>query len=285
MVALDHLEFMVWSKYIRDLTGIQIEPSKTYLIESRLGVLLTEYGCRTYADLYRKAKADASRSIEKRIIDQITTHETSFFRDAAPFEMLKHKILPELIDRRTVRSGGKQPFVIRIWSAGCSTGQEVYSIAIAVRDVVSDAARCRIQITGTDISADALTRASRGVYSELEIQRGLTVKQVDHYFVRLGDKWKIKDEIRAMASFRKMSLLEPLGGMGTFDVIFCRNVAIYFNPEDRRQLFHRIAQVLEPDGYLIVGSTESLTGVCSRFQASRHLRSVFYQLVGPSGHG
>lgn len=282
---MDHLEFMIWSKYIRDLTGIQIEPSKTYLIESRLGGLLMEYGCRTYAELYRKAKADPSRGIEKRIIDQITTHETSFFRDAAPFEMLKHKILPELIDRRTARNGGKRPLIIRIWSAGCSTGQEVYSIAIAVREVVSDAARCRIQITGTDISADALTRASQGVYSELEIQRGLTAKQRDQYFVRLGERWKVKDEIRAMVFFKKMSLLEPLDGLGTFDVIFCRNVAIYFNPEDRRQLFHRIAQVLEPDGYLIIGSTESLAGVCSLFQPSRHLRSVFYQLVGPGGHG
>jgi len=281
---LDHLEFLIWSKYIRDLTGIQIEPSKTYLIESRLGSLLVDYGCSSYAELYRKAKTDPGRSIEKRIIDQITTHETSFFRDAAPFEMLKHKILPELIDRRTARSGAKQPVVIRIWSAGCSTGQEVYSIAIAVREVVGDAARCRIKITGTDISADALTRASQGVYSELEIQRGLTTKQADQYFVRLGQKWKIKDEIRAMVFFKKMSLLEPLTGLGVFDVIFCRNVAIYFNPEDRRQLFHRIAQVLEPDGYLIIGSTESLAGVCSQFQASRHLRSVFYQLVRPSAH-
>ncbi len=278
MAKIDHVEFLLWSRYIHELTGIQIEPTKTYLVESRLGGLMAEHGCKTFADLYRKAKADVKKTIERKVIDLITTNETCFFRDTAPFEMLKYKIIPELIDKRAASSKRGWPTAIRIWSAGCSTGQEVYSIAIALKELLRDLNSYRIKVLGTDISGDALNRASRGIYSALEVQRGLSCKQLAEHFVQEGDCWRIKDEIRAMVFFKRMSLLDPFSSLGSYDIVFCRNVSIYFKLEDRRNLFDKIADVLEPDGYLIIGSTESLTGIHPQFQPKRHLRSIFYQL-------
>jgi chemotaxis protein methyltransferase CheR len=221
---------------------------------------------------------DSTRTIEKRIIDQITTNETLFFRDSAPFEMLKYKILPDVVDRKTQKAFSSRPVSLRIWSAGCSTGQEVYSIAIALKEILFDLNKYNVMVLGTDISGMAITRASQGTYSQFEMDRGLTFERMEQYFIHEGDMWKIKDEIRAMATFKKMNLMQPFVGLGKFDIIFCRNVAIYFTIEDRKKLFRNIEDVLAADGYLIIGSTESLTGIALQFEPKRYLRSVFYQL-------
>ena len=257
------------------MSGIKLDESKGYLIESRLGKLVEEYGCASYSDLCRRARADLSRSLERKIIDQITTKETLFFRDTSPFELLRHKILPDLIDRRTSRA--VRPISIRIWSAGCSTGQEVYSIAIVLKELLPVAEGYSIRLLGTDISDAAVAQASYGTYNRFEIDRGLSLAQRQKYFVLDGDRWKIRDEIRIMASFEKMNLMLPFDRLGRFDIILCRNVAIYFSLEDRIRLFDRIAGALERDGYLIIGASESLTSLCPRFEPKRYLRSVFYQ--------
>jgi chemotaxis protein methyltransferase CheR len=278
MVNIDQADFRIWAKYIYDISGIFLEPAKAYLVESRLNPLLNEYGCKTFIELYHKAKTDASKSIEKNILDQITTNETLFFRDRLPFEMLKYKILPDLIDRRMAKPVSGLPIAIRIWSVGCSTGQEVYSIAIALKELLIDLSKYSIRILGTDISSAALARASYGMYNKFEIDRGLTPDRLERYFIRQGDTWKIKDEIRIMVTFKKINLMLPFTGLGKFDVVFCRNVAIYFTPEDRKKLFYKIEQVLEANGYLIIGSTESLTSIYPQFEPKRYLRSVFYQV-------
>ena len=266
------------SKYILDISGIELNDSKAYLIETRLGELIKEYKCSSYRELCNKAKTDPNKTIENRIIDAISTNETLFFRDKGPFEVLQHKILPDLIDRRTERFSGRFPIPIRIWSTACSTGQEVYSIAIVLRELLSDIEKYDVKLLGTDISDSAIGQASYGTYNKFEIERGLSKEKLQKYFIPNGGNWKINDEIRSMVSFAKRNILKPFVGLGKLDIIFCRNVAIYFNLEDRKRLFENIAGVLEPDGFLILGSTESLTGICSIFEPKRYLRTIYYQL-------
>jgi len=261
--------------YIHSICGIQLDESKQYLIESRLGALLEETRSGTFSELYNKARSDATGSLERSIINAITTRETSFFRDGSPFELLRHKIIPDLIDRRS-RSGSRK-IPIRIWSAACSAGQEVYTIAMVLRELLGGAEKYDIRLLGTDISPDAIARASRGIYNKVEMGRGIEASLVARHFVNHPDGWKVRDEIRAMASFRNVNLLRDFSSLGQFDIIFCRNVAIYFSPSDKADLFGRVERSLAPDGYLIIGSTESLTGVNVHLEPRRYLRSLFYQ--------
>jgi len=275
-VATDDIQAI--SKYILDISGIDLNEGKAYLIETRLSGLIKEYECSSYRDLCSKAKTDSNKSIENKIIDAISTNETLFFRDSGPFEVLQHKILPDLIDRRTERSSGLLPIPIRIWSAACSTGQEVYSIAMVLKELLLDLKKYNVKLLGTDISDSAIGQASYGTYNKFEIERGLSKEKLQKYFIPNGGNWKINDEIRAMVSFAKQNILKPFAGLGKLDIIFCRNVGIYFNLENRKKLFENIASILAPDGYLIIGSTESLTGICSLFEPKRYLRTIYYQL-------
>lgn len=274
MIRLQPEEHKSLADYVYSLCAIALDESKGYLIEGRLAGLVEESGCGSYLGLLRLAKSDPSRTLERRIIDAITTNETSFFRDTSPFDLLRHKIVPELLDRRA-RTGAAR---IRIWSAACSTGQELYSIAIILKELLGDPDRYGIQLLGTDISDNAVARASRGVFSPVEVSRGLSDAQRTRYYAPAHGGWQIRDEIRAMASFKKLNLTADFSALGRFDVIFCRNVAIYFTERDKVSLFGRIERALEPNGYLVIGSMESLNGMCPQFESKRHLRSVFYQV-------
>lgn len=277
MIKIKPDEIALLSKYIYGITGISIDKSKAYLLETRFSKIIEEEGCASYTELYHKAKGDPKKHLEHKIIDAITTNETLFFRDSGPFELMRHKILPELIDARAAKSGGGKPS-LRIWSAASSTGQELYSIAIVIKELLGPSTGYNLKLLGTDISDAAVAQASYGTYNKFEIERGLERSKLTKYFHSAGANWKIKDELRAMASFRKFNLMTPFTALGKWDIIFCRNVAIYFTLEDRKRLFNRLADVLEPDGYLVIGSTESLTGICPRFVPKRHLKSIFYQL-------
>jgi len=277
MVKIKPEEIKVLSNYIHQVSGISIDASKAYLLETRFGKLLEEEGCKSYSEFYHKTKTDTRKELEKKIINAITTNETLFFRDTSPFDLLKFKILPDLIDARSGKGSRPGPGSLRIWSSACSTGQEIYSIAIIIKELLGNNGH-NITLMGTDLSDAAITQASAGTYNKFEIERGLPREKLQRYFTPLGGNWKIKDEIRSMAAFRRMNLMEPFTGFGKFDIIFCRNVAIYFTLQDRQKLFNKIANVLQPDGYLLIGSTESLTGICPQFIPKRHLRSVYYQL-------
>lgn len=278
MIRLLPGERLPVAQYIHSICAIALDQSKDYLIESRLSGLMEETRCSSFLELVSRARADSNGAVKRRIIDHITTNETLFFRDSSPFDLLRFKIIPEIIDRRK-RSGLIVP--IRIWSAACSTGQEIYSIAIVLREMLGDLSAYSIRLVGTDISDVAVTRASAGVFSQIEIDRGLTEAARQKSFTPHAGGWKIREEIRAMASFRRMNLMEDLSPLGKFDVVFCRNVAIYFNDHDRASLFNRIEQRMENDGYLVVGTMESLSGICPQFESKRHLRSVFYQSRDP----
>jgi len=275
-ITTDEIKFFV--QYIYKVSGIILDDSKAYLLESRLAGLLQEYACSTFMQLYQKAVADYGKTLERKIIDAITTNETLFFRDQLPFEMLRHKILPDLIDKKAA-AAGPMPLPIRIWSAACSTGQEVYSIGIILKETLGDLKKYNIKLLGTDISDAAVTSASYGHYRQFEIERGLPEDKLARYFERNGAGWKIKDEIRAMAVFKRLNLMQPLNGIGKFDIIFCRNVSIYFGQKDRKALFEKIADVMEKHSVLITGSSETLLGITPRLQPKQHMRSIFYQLV------
>ncbi len=276
-------EMAVLAKYIHSVSGISLDASKGYLIESRLAGLASELGCGTYSELYFKAKADVAGKVRRRIIDAITTGETLFFRDNAPFELLRHKIIPDLIDARTKAATGTGPIPIRIWSAACSSGQEIYSIGIALKETLGNNSRFDIRMVGTDIADKAVAAASRGIFGRVEIERGLPPATLQRWFTSVDGGWKIHDEIRGLASFRTLNLMEDIASVGRFDIVFCRNVAIYFNESDRASVFRRIGRTLESDGYLVIGSTESLSGICPEYESKRHLRSVYYQHRSAAG--
>lgn len=278
MIKLVADEQRSMTEYIYSLCSITLDQSKAYLIESRLSAVAEEAGCGSFSQLLQRAKGEASGAIRRRIVDSITTGETLFFRDSAPFELLRSKIIPELIDRRTKLNSA---LPIRIWSAACSTGQEIYSIAILLKEMLQGNSRIGVRLIGTDISDQAVARASKAIYGEVEISRGLAAGQRDRYFMAAQGGWQIRDEIRGMASFKKLNLMADFSSVGKFDIVFCRNVAIYFSDRDRLSLFNRIEKAMERDGYLVIGAMESLAGLCPQYEAKRHMRSVYYQVRQP----
>jgi chemotaxis protein methyltransferase CheR len=278
MNRLEGNEFQLWASYIYSITRITLDAGKGYLIETRLAALARETGSQTYKDLLDKVTADGTSALKRKVIGAITTNETSFFRDTAPFDMLRYKILPDLVDARQRQFGKDRPVAIRIWSAACSTGQEVYSTAIVCRETLPDANKFDVRILGTDISDKVVAQASYGKYTKLELDRGFPPAKMAAYFQPDGSDFRVRDSIRAVAAFKPINLLEPLSFPTKFDIIFCRNVAIYFSDPDKRKLYDGISRVIAPDGFLLIGSTESLNGICQRFEAKRHLRSVYYQL-------
>lgn len=267
-------DIAVISRLVNDLCGIVLDETKGYLIESRLSDIATREGCGTFTELYCKARYDTNGPLQKSIIDAITTNETLFFRDTSPFEALQHKALPEMID---VKAATPTPKRLRIWSAACSTGQEPYSMAMVLRELLPDIDTWDISITATDISDAAIAQASLGQYAAHEIGRGMDQRLLQKYFVKNGNQWKVKDELRGLIAFSRINLLESFASLGTFDIIFCRNVAIYFENTVRKDLFNRLTKNLSKEGYLFAGSTESLADCGPQFVPQHHCRAVFYR--------
>ncbi len=275
-ISVTPAEFKVFTQYIFEISGIALDVGKEYLLETRLHPLLAKYSCQSYSELMKKSKLDFKKEIENHIIDAISTNETYFFRDKSPFQMLQHKIIPDLIDKRAGNRIGKP--TLRLWSAANSTGQEIYSIAMTLLEMGVTPKDYNIKLFGTDISDAAIAQASYGIYNKFEVARGLDPIRLKKYFDPVDDKYKIKDELRAMVQFKKMNLMKPFMGIGKFDIVLCRNVMIYFTKEDRRNIYTNIANTLAPDGYLLIGSTESLVNDTDLFSSSKYLNSVFYQL-------
>ena len=189
-VAITRDELSIWLRYIHEICGIYLDETKGYLLETRLGQLLQETGAGSFSELYYKTKSDLTNTVRRKVIDAITTNETSFFRDTSPFELLQHKLIPELVDRRN--KSGLRPVPIRIWSAACSTGQEAYSTGIILRELLGDFNGYDVRILGTDISDKAVAQASYGHFSKLELDRGLPADKVARNFTQDRDRWKIR---------------------------------------------------------------------------------------------
>lgn len=249
-------ELLLFTQYIASVCGVRLDSSKRYLLESRLDEVLRDTGCATYAELYARARGGADRSIERKIIDAVTTNETFFFRDAKVFDVLKNKLVPDLLGDQPTRP-------LAIWSAAASTGQEAYTIAIVLEQILFDLAKANVRITGTDISEAAVNAANRCEYSPLEVGRGLEPKLLAKYFTQWGKNYKVRDDLRSICRFQVDNLLAPKT-TGPFDLIFCRNVLIYFAAADKAKVVDNLLSRLKKHGILIVGGTESLLGVTER---------------------
>lgn len=271
-MQLESTELDVVCEMVMDLCGIRLDASKKYLIENRLGPVAREYECQSYVELAKTVKEIGDAAMRHRIIDAITVNETLFFRDRIPFQALKESILPELYKLK-----GNTSAPVRIWSAACSTGQEPYSIAIALAEAFGDLKHRNIQIFATDISDAALDSAKAGRYMPHEVERGLPKPILDKYFQFDGKAWTVSDGIRSLVKFQKANLISSFAGFGKFDVIFCRNVSIYFTDEARKSLFNRLKAQLHPHGYLLVGASEILADIGPDFQPIRDGIATLYR--------
>lgn len=266
--SLEQRDIRELAAYLSGASGIELDDSKAYLLDARLRGLATSLGCSTLGGLLEKARRDSTGRVRDALIDAVATNETSFFREAAHFQLLLQKLIPDHFEKRDTNR-------LRIWCAAASTGQEAYSVAITLKELLGSLSRYRIQIVGTDISSTALERASRGVYTSLEVSRGLNRERTERYFTPRGRDWAISDELRGLATFQRLNLLEPAPTLGSFDIVLCRNVSIYFAVENRKKLFANVAARIPPGGVLLVSMTESLGARTEHFErCERH--GVFY---------
>lgn len=269
-VPVGPAEFGLLAAFVREHSGMDLDAGKRYLVETRIGPLLGKFGCSNYSELHAKAVNGGLGTVGAAILDAITTHETSFFRDRKPFDLLRHKLVPDLLGADPGRS-------VSIWSAACSTGQEAYSIGICLKEILFDTTKYRIRILGTDISRAAVDRANKGEFSAFEMGRGLSPDQAKRHFREHDGRYLVDPEIRGLMQFRTANLLER-NAFGPFDIIFCRNVAIYFPEAQRKLLFGLMEGLLKPGGALIIGSTESLSDCSRRFVRKEHHGAAYYAL-------
>ncbi|MBN2581319.1 MAG: protein-glutamate O-methyltransferase CheR [Pirellulales bacterium] len=260
--------------YIHKISGVKLDESKAYLIESRLSEIIRREKCGNYRELCLKAQTGGNPYLREQIVDAITTHETLFFRDNAPFEALRKLVIPHWIAEKSKNPNSRR---IRIWSAGCSTGQEPYSIAMTLWNALPNIFSWDISILGTDISDASIKQASLGRFTEHEVQRGLNADLLAKFFVQESAGWRVKDELRSLVTFRRYNLLDSLMEFGPFDAIFCRNVAIYFDEKTRSNLFYRLSVRLANGGFLFVGSAESLADLGREFTPRYYNQILYYQ--------
>lgn len=252
-------------------TGINLDTSKRYLLESRLSPVLKKFSLNSYGELLRCVVNPDSKE-NKALISAITTNETYFFRDEHPFDLLKYKLIPDLL-------GGDQNAVVKIASAACSSGQEAYSMAMVLKEILFDLTRYRVQINAFDISDEMITLASKGEYSKFEVERGLSDEKIRRYFDCIDSRYQVKAELRSIVSFDARNLLRPEGCLGKFNIIFCRNVVSYFEVKDRVMLFDNLATMLLPKGVLVIGATEFINNECGHFVKKSDKGSVYYEKV------
>lgn len=264
-------DFEFVSQLLRKRAGIVLTGDKMYLLESRLAPLARKEGLPSIDDLIHVVRARREERLIGQLVDVMTTNETFFFRDKTPFDHLKDAVLPVL---GQARKGSR----IRIWCAACSTGQEPYSIAMMLDQDHSLTGGVPVEIVATDISDRCLERARQGLFTQFEVQRGLPIQMLMHYFTQQDDHWRISERMRQMVTFRKLNLIDPNYNMGKFDVVFCRNVLIYFDGQTKVDVLDRIASTVNPGGFLMMGAAESLVGSSQAFEPTQDRRGL-YKLV------
>jgi chemotaxis protein methyltransferase CheR len=269
---IDQADYLLFQQYLQNACGIQLGTGKEYLVSSRLGNLMREAKVDTLGELLRRLNSPANSQLKTRVIDAMTTNETFWFRDIGHYILLKETILPALNKER-----GSS---IRIWSAACSSGQEPYNISMIVDEYEKKFGLGRpVQIQATDISSKVLSEARAGVYCGLTVERGLTTEQQKRFFIPKDNNClEVRPEIKRRVSFRPLNLATSYQGMGMFDVIFCRNVLIYFSNDLKKDIVNRLANALNPGGYLFLGSTESINQLTDRFEMKVGHGGISYRL-------
>jgi chemotaxis protein methyltransferase CheR len=263
------------SNFLLGTSGLALGQGKEYLLQARLEPLANSWGLATVDELVRELRKGSNPTLSAAVTDAMTTNETSFFRDKVPFDELRTSLLPGLIaSRHATRT-------LRIWCAAASTGQEPYSLALLLREDFPQLANWNVEILATDISKAALDRARGGRYSQFEVQRGLPVQYLMKHFEQSDGGWQLKDDVRRQIRWQQINLLDDFSRLGLFDLVFCRNVLIYFQNETKRGIFDRIARQTLSDGYLFLGAAETVIGISDSFRRLEGCRAAVYTPAMP----
>jgi chemotaxis protein methyltransferase CheR len=256
-------------KLVKERSGLVLSADKQYLIESRLLPVARKIGAANLAELVARLRTPGATPLEVDVVEAMTTNESFFFRDKIPFDHFRESILPDLIRARASQRR------IRIWCSAAATGQEPYSLAMIVKDFATQLAGWRVEILGTDLSVEVLEKAKAGIYSQFEVQRGLPIQMLVKHFTQSGETWQVSPEIRAMVQFRPLNLLADFAHLGRFDVVFCRNVLIYFDQATKIDVLTRTARIMEPDGILLLGAAETVVGLTDVFRPLVDRRGLY----------
>jgi chemotaxis protein methyltransferase CheR len=256
-------------KLLKERSGLTLSAEKQYLLESRLLPVARRNGLANLGELVARLKGSVGSPLTTAVVEAMTTNETYFFRDKIPFDHLRDTVIPSLIASRATNKR------IRIWCTAASSGQEPYSIAMVLKSMAAQLRGYRIDLLATDLSGEVLDRAKNGVFSQFEVQRGLPIQLLVRYFSKAGDNWQIAPEIRDMVQFRTLNLLNDFSPLGQFDLIFCRNVLIYFDQPSKIAVLDRLARQIPDDGFLILGAAETVVGLTDRFKPLADRRGLF----------
>ena len=256
-------------KLLKERSGLMLSADKQYLVESRLLPVAHRAGMADLTELVAKLKSAREQPLVTEVAEAMTTNESFFFRDKLPFEHFRNVIMPVLLAARPPR----RP--IRIWCAAAATGQEPYSLAMSLKEMGDKVTGREIEIVATEFSTQVLEKAKTGLFSQFEVQRGLPITLLIKYFAQLGDTWQINPDVRAMVQFRAFNLLHDFAPLGRFDLVFCRNVLIYFDHETKTQVLDRVARITEPDGYLMLGAAETVVGLTESFRPLPEHRGLY----------
>ncbi len=271
-MTLAAAEFDYVRKLVHDQSAIVLEASKGYLVESRLTPLVRKAGCGSLSELVARLRTSKDKGLHREVVEAMTTNETSFFRDRHPFDALRDLVLPELI---TARAAEKR---ISIWSAASSTGQEAYSIAMLLKEDFPQLASWNLRILGTDLNEEVLAKARAGRYGQIEMNRGLAAPLLLKYFSRDGLNWMISGDLRRMVEFQQMNLATPWPVMPRIDVVFLRNVLIYFDAETKKRILANVRGILRPGGRLFLGGAETTINLDDAYERVQHDKATIYRL-------
>jgi chemotaxis protein methyltransferase CheR len=271
-MPLSAADFEYLSALVREGSAIVLEEQKAYLFEARLAPLARREGFDSLEALVRHLRGARANGLHKKVVESMTTNETSFFRDAQPFEALRQEVLPELLRRRAAERR------LRVWCAACSTGQEPYSVVMLLREHFPALAGWDVKVLATDLSSEVLERAREGRYSQAEVNRGLPARLLVKYFEKGGLEWRLKDELRRQVEFQQLNLMEAWPGVAPQDVVLLRNVLIYFDVAAKKQVLARVRRLLRPDGALFLGGAETTLNLDGEFERVPFARTCWYRV-------
>jgi chemotaxis protein methyltransferase CheR len=269
-------DFDLLANLVKQRSGLTLSRDKAYLLESRLMPVARKLGLPDLEALAKHMRDKRDEKVAATITEAMTTNETFFFRDQKPFDLFRKAVLPHLITARATKKH------IRIWSAASSTGQEAYSLAMILTEEAAKMPGWKFDIVGTDLSNEVVDKAKAGVYNQFEVQRGLPVTMLMKFFKQDGERWQISENIRNMVQYRTMNLLGDWGMMGQFDVVFCRNVLIYFDPPTKTKILERVSQCMPPDGVLFLGGAEAVLGITDRFRIVEAHKGLYVPTTCPA---
>jgi chemotaxis protein methyltransferase CheR len=267
-------DFTFMAELLQRRSGLVLSLEKKYLIESRLAPVARRHSFESLDDLVTAIRTRGDEALLRDVTEAMTTNESFFFRDNRPFDQFRDLALPALLERRATTRR------IRIWSAACSSGQEPYSLAMLLRENAHRLKGWQVEILATDLSNAILDKARAGIYSQFEVQRGLPITRLVKYFKQMGDRWQVDQSLRDMVTFRPYNLLESLKPLGTFDIVFLRNVLIYFDQPTKTKVLNAMAQQVAPDGYLFLGGAETVLGITDRFRVLPGERGIYARSEG-----